>query len=38
VSVHSIINMADLIAYIETDENYSRYLDAMRAYRDQYGI
>ena len=38
VSVHSIITMADLIAYIETDENYSQYLDAMRAYRDQYGI
>ena len=38
VSVHSIITMADLIAYIETDENYSQYLDAMQAYRDQYGI
>ena len=38
VSVHSIITMADLIAYIQTDENYSQYLDAMRAYRDQYGI
>jgi len=38
VSVHSIITMADLIAYIETDETNSRYLDAMRAYRDQYGI
>ena len=38
VSVHSIITMADLIDYIGTDENYSQYLDAMRAYRDQYGI
>lgn len=38
LSVHSIITMADLIAYIETDNNYSQYLDAMRAYRDQYGI
>jgi orotate phosphoribosyltransferase len=38
VSVLSIITMADLIAYIETDENYSQYLDAMRQYRDQYGI
>ena len=38
VSVHSIISMADLIAYIETDANYSQYLDAMKAYRDQYGI
>ena len=38
LSVHSIITMADLIAYIETDENYSQYLDTMRAYRDQFGI
>ena len=38
VSVHSIITMEDLIAYIQTDDNYSRYLDAMRAYRDQYGV
>jgi orotate phosphoribosyltransferase len=38
VSVYSIITMADLIAYIETDDNYSQYLDAMQAYRDQYGI
>jgi orotate phosphoribosyltransferase len=38
VSVHSIITMADLIAYIQTDENYSQHLDAMQAYRDQYGI
>ena len=38
VSVYSIITMADLIAYIETDESYSQYLDAMQAYRDQYGI
>jgi hypothetical protein len=30
--------MADLIAYIETDENYNQYLGAMRAYRDEYGI
>jgi len=38
VSVHSIITMADLISYIQTDDNYSQYLDAMQAYRDQYGI
>jgi orotate phosphoribosyltransferase len=38
VSVHSIITMADLIAYIQTDENYSQYLGAMQAYRDQFGI
>ncbi len=38
VDVHSIITMADLVAYIETNPGYSQYLDAMRAYRDQYGI
>ncbi len=38
IPVHSIITMTDLIAYIESDGNYSRYLDAMRAYRGQYGI
>lgn len=38
VSVHSIITMVDLIAYIESDPDYSQHLDAMRAYRDQYGI
>lgn len=38
VSVHSIITMADLIAYIESNPEYSQHLDAMRAYRDQYGI
>jgi len=38
VSVHSIITMADLIAYIRTDKNYSQYLGAMQRYRDQYGI
>jgi orotate phosphoribosyltransferase len=38
VDVHSIITMVDLIDYIEMDPNYSQHLDAMRAYRDQYGI
>ena len=38
VSVHSIITMADLITYIESDPDYSQYLDAMQAYRDQYGV
>jgi orotate phosphoribosyltransferase len=38
LSVHSIITMADLIAYIQADANYSQFLDAMQAYRDQYGI
>jgi hypothetical protein len=36
--VHSIITMADLIAYIATNDHDSQYLDAMQAYRDQYGI
>ena len=38
VTVHSIITMEDLIAYIETDDRYARYVDAMRAYRERYGI
>ena len=38
VAVHSIITMQDLIAYIETDSECSQHLDAMRAYRDEYGI
>jgi orotate phosphoribosyltransferase len=38
VAVYSIITMADLIEYIKTDKNYSQYLGAMQAYRDQYGI
>ena len=38
VDVHSIITMADLIAYLETDDEYTQYLDAMQRYRDRYGI
>ncbi len=38
VTVHSIITMDDLITYIQSDENYSQYLDAMQQYRDQYGV
>lgn len=38
VDVHSIITMADLIDYIETDDDYTQYLDAMQRYREQYGI
>ena len=38
VDVHSIITMADLIEYIETDDEYTQYLDAMQHYREQYGI
>jgi len=38
LSVHNIISMDDLITYIQADERYNRYLDAMRAYRDRYGV
>ena len=38
VDVHSIITMADLIDYIEMDDDYTRYLDAMQRYQDKYGI
>ncbi len=38
ITVHSIITMADLIEYIQADENYSRYLGAMQQYRETYGI
>ena len=36
--VLSIINFADLMAFIETQPEYQQYLPAMRAYREQYGI
>ena len=36
--VLSIIDFADLIAFIETQPEYQQYLPAMRAYREQYGI
>ena len=38
ISVSSIINMNDLIDYLETDEQYSSYLVAMKTYRDEYGV
>ena len=38
VPVHSIITMEDLIDYIQGDEQFSPHLEAMRAYRDAYGI
>ena len=34
----SIIDFADLMAFIETQPEYQQYLPAMRAYREQYGI
>ena len=36
--VLSIIDFADLMAFIETQPEYQKYLPAMRAYREQYGI
>lgn len=36
--VLSIIDFADLMAFIETQPKYQQYLPAMRAYREQYGI
>lgn len=36
--VLSIIDFADLMAFIETQPEYQQYLPAMRAYRQQYGI
>lgn len=37
-NVLSIIDFADLMAFIETRAEYQQYLPAMRAYREQYGI
>jgi len=36
--VLSIIDFADLMAFIQTQPEYQQYLPAMRAYREQYGI
>ena len=36
--VLSIIDFADLMAFIETQPEYQQYLPAMGAYREQYGI
>ena len=36
--VLSIIDFADLMAFIETQPEYQQYLQAMHAYREQYGI
>ena len=36
--VLSIIDFADLMAFIETQPEYQQYLPAMSAYREQYGI
>ena len=36
--VLSIVDFADLMAFIETQPEYQQYLPAMHAYREQYGI
>ena len=38
IDVFSIITLADLIDYLATDDSVGEYLDAMKAYRRQYGI
>ena len=38
IEVFSIITMADLIDYLEGDDSFGEYLDAMRNYRREYGI
>jgi len=38
IEVFSIITLADLIEYIEEDERLRGYLDAMRGYRERYGV
>ncbi|ABR73799.1 orotate phosphoribosyltransferase [Actinobacillus succinogenes] len=36
--VLSIIELDDLLAFLETDSEYSRYLPSMKAYREQFGV
>ena len=38
IEVFSIITMEDLIDYLVTDEAFGGHLDAMREYRQQYGV
>ena len=38
VDVFSIITLADLIDYLDDNNSVSQHLDAMKAYREQYGI
>lgn len=37
-NVLSIIDLDDLMQFIEQDDQYSQYLPAMKAYREQYGV
>lgn len=38
IPVASIIKLENLISYIEQDAKFADYLDAIKAYREQYGI
>jgi len=38
IDVFSIITMADLIDYLSTDDSFGQHLEAMKAYRSEYGI
>jgi len=38
IDVFSIITLADLIEYLATDASFAQHLDAMKAYRSNYGI
>jgi len=38
IDVFSIISMADLIDYLAGDETFGKHLEAMQAYRSEYGI
>ena len=38
IDVFSIITLADLIEYLATDDSFSQHLEAMKAYRSEYGI
>jgi orotate phosphoribosyltransferase len=38
IPVISIINLNDLLDYLENDENLTEHLEAVKAYRQQYGV
>lgn len=38
VSVHAIITLSDVIAYLEETGRHAEHLDAMRAYRAEFGV
>lgn len=38
IDVFSIITLADLIDYLDDNASFSQHLEAMKAYREQYGI